>query len=103
MMRGTKRKWIARSLPWLLLVFALTLVISGVQRPELLPTLGVRWARIGSLAMVMTAIILTGGIDLSVASIIGLSSVVMGVLWQHGWSAESAALAALMVGFIAGV
>lgn len=37
---------------------------------------------IGLLALVMTPIIITGGIDLSVGSMMGLSAVVMGSLWR---------------------
>ena len=37
---------------------------------------------IGLLALVMTPIIITGGIDLSVGSMMGLSAVVMGGLWR---------------------
>src|SRR6266700_3936630 len=36
---------------------------------------------IGLLALVMTPVILTGGIDLSVGSLMGLSAVVFGKLW----------------------
>jgi rhamnose transport system permease protein len=39
---------------------------------------------IGLLALVMTPIIITGGIDLSVGSMMGLSAVVMGGLWRDG-------------------
>ena len=39
---------------------------------------------IGLLALVMTPIIITGGIDLSVGSMMGLSAVVMGALWRDG-------------------
>jgi rhamnose transport system permease protein len=39
---------------------------------------------IGLLALVMTPIIITGGIDLSVGSMMGLSAVVFGALWRDG-------------------
>src|ERR1700744_2105780 len=39
-------------------------------------------AEIGLLALVMTPIILTGGIDLSVGSLLGLSAIVFGKLWR---------------------
>ena len=38
------------------------------------------------IALPMTLIIITGEIDLSVASMLGLSSVLVGVLFQAGWS-----------------
>src|SRR5919202_2113256 len=37
---------------------------------------------VGLLALVMTPIIITGGIDLSVGSMMGLAAVVLGSLWR---------------------
>lgn len=54
-------------------------------------------------ALPMTLIIITGGIDLSVGSIFGLSAIVLGFLWQDsGWSLEAAIVAALVCGIIGG-
>src|SRR5690242_3365973 len=39
---------------------------------------------IGLLALVMTPIILTGGIDLSVGSLLGLCAILFGKLWRDG-------------------
>src|SRR6195256_5528217 len=39
---------------------------------------------IGLLALALTPIIITGGIDLSVGSMMGLAAVVMGALWRDG-------------------
>ncbi|MBI81789.1 MAG: ABC transporter permease [Planctomycetaceae bacterium] len=89
-------------LPWLLLALSLWLVFSQVERPAALVNVGVQWARVGALAIVMTAIILTGGIDLSVGSMIALSSIVMGMLWNAGWPAEVASVLAVLVGGAAG-
>src|SRR4051794_18994283 len=54
------------------------------------------------IALPMTCVIITGEIDLSVASIVGLSSVLLGILHQAGWPVESAALVALLVGAVGG-
>src|SRR5689334_3981960 len=55
------------------------------------------------MAMPMTLIIITGEIDLSVASILGLSAVVTGLLVQeHGLSVPAAAAVALLVGVVVG-
>jgi rhamnose transport system permease protein len=54
------------------------------------------------IALPMTLVIITGEIDLSVASIVGLSSVTLGTLHQAGLPIEAAGLAALVVGAIAG-
>ena len=55
------------------------------------------------IALPMTLIIITGGIDLSVGSIFGLSAIVLGFLWQDsGWPLEVAIAAALVCGIIGG-
>lgn len=54
------------------------------------------------IALPMTLIIITGEIDLSVASIVGLSSVVLGVLHDNGLSVPVAALIALLLGAACG-
>ena len=54
------------------------------------------------IALPMTLVIITGEIDLSVASILGLSSVMVGVLFQAGWSIPAAAIVALVVGLLCG-
>ncbi|HYP16363.1 MAG TPA: ABC transporter permease [Opitutus sp.] len=60
-------------------------------------------AEIGLLALVMTPIILTGGIDLSVGSLLGLCAIVFGKLWRDAGVPLPAAIAAtLAVGAAAG-
>jgi rhamnose transport system permease protein len=55
------------------------------------------------IALPMTLIIITEEIDLSVASIVGLSSVTTGILTNAGWPFELAALTAILVGTFCGV
>lgn len=58
---------------------------------------------IGLLALVMTPVILTGGIDLSVGSLLGLCAVCFGKLWRDGGLAwEAAAACTLGIGALAG-
>lgn len=58
---------------------------------------------IGLLALVMTPIIITGGIDLSVGSMMGLSAVVMGSLWRDAGVSMPVAIAiTLLVGLAGG-
>jgi rhamnose transport system permease protein len=54
------------------------------------------------IAMPMTLVIITGEIDLSVASIAGVSSALMGVLWQAGWDIGTVLVIAFLAGIIAG-
>lgn len=60
-------------------------------------------AEIGLLALVMTPVILTGGIDLSVGSLLGLCAVSFGKLWRDaGLPPELAAVCALWIGAVGG-
>ena len=54
------------------------------------------------IALPMTLIIVTGEIDLSVASTMGLSSVILGTLHEGGMPIELAGIIALIVGTLAG-
>jgi rhamnose transport system permease protein len=60
-------------------------------------------AEVGIISLGMTAVILTGGIDLSVGSILGMSGIVLGALFAAGWDVWLAALAAVLVGGLAGL
>jgi rhamnose transport system permease protein len=57
---------------------------------------------IALVALPMTFIIVTGEIDLSVASTLGLSSAIMGLLWNHGLSIEMIIPLCVLLGAILG-
>ena len=57
----------------------------------------------GILAVGMTFVILTGGIDLSVGSVVAITGVIVGSLLQSGTNWFLASLAALVVSAICGV
>jgi rhamnose transport system permease protein len=60
---------------------------------------------IGDLAIIalpMTLIIITGEIDLSVASTLALSAELMGVLWLHHWAMPVIIVVCLIMGTVAG-
>jgi ribose transport system permease protein len=58
---------------------------------------------LGILSVGATAVIITGGIDLSVGAVLGLSTMVLGWLsHQGGWPMWAAMLAAIAVGALAG-
>jgi rhamnose transport system substrate-binding protein len=60
-------------------------------------------AEIALLALALTAVILTGGIDLSVGSLLGFCAVVLGVAWRDaGWPMPAAALVAVVAGLVGG-
>jgi len=61
-------------------------------------------AEVGLVAMTMTFVIITGGIDLSVGSIIGLVAILVGVFWQNlGLPLPIAVVLAMAVGTLGGV
>jgi len=55
------------------------------------------------IALPMTLVIVTGEIDLSVASVVGLSSVLLGSLVDNGWAVPAAMLVALLAGLLCGL
>lgn len=54
-------------------------------------------------ALPLTLVIITGGIDISVASVMGLSAIVVGVSWQGGVNIFVALILALLAGALAGI
>lgn len=61
-------------------------------------------AEIGLLALAMTPVIVTGGIDLSVGSLMGLSAVLFGKMWRDGHLPLGvAAIVTLAIGAAAGL
>ncbi|MGN6486528.1 MAG: ABC transporter permease, partial [Devosia sp.] len=59
---------------------------------------------VGLIAVIMTFVIVTGGIDLSVGSILGMSAILLGVLWKNvGLPLELAIALTLLVGAAAGL
>ncbi|HAY80981.1 MAG TPA: ABC transporter permease [Planctomycetaceae bacterium] len=100
------QRWIRRAailLPWALLALGVWLVWSQVSRPAFLIQAGDVKARVGCLALVMTMIVITGGIDLSVGSVLALASVVMALVWESGYSVGLAAGAGILTGVVAGI
>jgi rhamnose transport system permease protein len=60
-------------------------------------------SEVGLVALVMTFVIVTGGIDLSVGSILGLTAILLGVFWKNlGLPLPAAIVLALAAGTFAG-
>lgn len=88
----------------LVLVTGYALVaVPAFDGPLTLPYLLLDTAPVLLIALPMTLVIVTGEIDLSVASVVGLSSVTVGVLVDAGQPVPVAALAALGVGAVCGL
>ncbi len=64
--------------------------------------IGLNMGEIAIMALPLMLIVMTGEIDLSVASMLGLSGSVLGYLFQSGWSIYPAIVAALLVGAAGG-
>jgi ribose transport system permease protein len=83
-------------------VFALGVAVTFVtSRFATLTNLGnvlQNFCYIGLMAIGMTPILITGGIDISVGSILGLCGVVLGLLLQAGWPLWAALVATLTLG-----
>ena len=88
----------------LLLIVALIAIptVRGFSQPITLTFLLLDVMPILLIALPMTLIIITGEIDLSVASIAGLASVLTGVMTQAGVPFELAAVLAIVAGAIGG-
>ena len=93
----------------LFLVVIIALVILSIQAEQFATTdnllnQGRFLTEVSLVALIMTFVIVTGGIDLSVGSILGLSAIVLGVAWKKlGLPLPLAILVALSVGTLAGL
>lgn len=83
-------------------LIAASVMVPKFATPATLTYLLLDVATILMIALAMTPIMITGDIDLSVGSMVGLSSVVFGVMFQAGWSILLAMVAALAVGGVGG-
>lgn len=84
------------------------LVLSAISAPfrtvDNFLNQGRQLAEVGLVALPMTYIIITGGIDLSVGSIFGLTAIVLGYSWKNlGLPLEAAIFFALAVATLAGL
>jgi len=99
-----------RLLRWesaLVVVLVGTLIFGSSKTPHFLDStnffyIGLNMGEIAIMSLPLTLIIMTGDIDLSVASMLGLSGTVMGYLFQLGWSIWAAMAVALAVGALGG-
>ena len=93
----------------LFLVVIVALVILSIQAEQFATidnflNQGRFLTEVSLVALIMTFVIVTGGIDLSVGSILGLSAIVLGVAWKKlGLPLPLAILVALSVGTLAGL
>jgi rhamnose transport system permease protein len=100
--------WIKRHETLLAIILVIALIGLGAFNNRFLTVdnllnQGRLMTEIGLIALPMTFIIITGGIDLSVGAIVGLSAVMLGYSWKtFGFPLPLAILFALFVGGLAG-
>lgn len=107
------RGWLVRLGPLLGLILVFLFFLTAVwvktgrnsfATPGNLQTIALQSAIVGMAALGMTLIILAGGIDLSMGSVVAFTSVVAAVLMKfRGWPAFPAACGAVLVGGLCGL
>lgn len=104
-----KRLWhvVIPHTSWLLalaVLLACVLLVPAFRRPGYWALLTRDYFAAAALALALTPIILTGGIDLSVGSVAVFASVVVGFLWRDlGWPIGAAVAGGAVAGLVAGV
>jgi ribose/xylose/arabinose/galactoside ABC-type transport system permease subunit len=100
-------RWLARHFSWLLAVALLAFLLArnpAFRQPDYWLVLIRQHFAVAALALALTPIILTGGIDLSVGSATVLTGVVIGLAWSSlGWPLPWALAAGALAGLAAGL
>jgi rhamnose transport system permease protein len=91
----------------LVVIFIGTLLFGASESPHFLTRIdifyiGLNSGEVAIMALPLTFIVMTGEIDLSVASMMGLSSTMLGYLYENHWSIWLAMLAVLVIGAAGG-
>ncbi|MGO9582108.1 MAG: ABC transporter permease [Acidimicrobiales bacterium] len=105
--RFSRLQFLAR---WEVALFATFVVVFAVGRvlsPQFLTNynffnMGLSNGELAIMALPMTLIVVTGEIDLSVSSTLGLGSSLLGLLWMHGWPMPAIIVVVLICGAFLG-
>jgi rhamnose transport system permease protein len=87
--------------------FVVVFIVGRVLSPEFLTNynffnMGLSNGELAIMALPMTLIVVTGEIDLSVSSTLGLGSSLLGLLWMHGWPMPAIIIVVLICGAFLG-
>jgi len=99
------------SLRWetgLVIVVIAVVIAGGLVSPQFLTganifNLGLSYGEIAIMTLPMALIVISGEIDLSVASILGMSSAILGILWSDHWPMLAIFAVVAVVGALAGL
>src|SRR5215831_2971906 len=88
-------------------VLVILVIVASSVSPQFLTgnnlfNVGLSYGEIAIMTLPMTLIIISGEIDLSVASILGLASALLGVLWSKGWPMPAIFVVVAITGLAAG-
>src|SRR5438034_11008672 len=91
----------------LLVLLGATILFGSTVSPAFLRSgdlfyIGLNVGEVAIMALPLTLIVITGEIDLSVASTLGLCGVVMAELFKHGWGIWPAMILAVLLGAVLG-
>jgi rhamnose transport system permease protein len=91
----------------LVFLLAATIVYGSTVSAQFLQSstffyIGLNVGEVAIMALPLTLLVISGEIDLSIASMLGLAGVVMGELFMHGWNIYLAMAAALALGAVGG-
>jgi len=109
--KRSPRQLAGRLLRWDVIVIALLLVVfragatttSDFATSDNLSFAFGDLSEIALIALPMTLLVVAGEVDLSVASVLGMSSALFGSLWDAGWPIESIIPLLVVVGAVAGL
>ena len=87
--------------------FVAVFIVGRVLSPQFLTNynffnMGLSNGELAIMALPMTLIVVTGEIDLSVSSTLGLGSSLLGLLWMHGWPMPAIIVVVLLCGAFLG-
>jgi rhamnose transport system permease protein len=100
-------RWAARWETGLALVVVIIAIVGASVSPQFFTStnffnLGLTNGEIAIMTLPMTLIVISGEIDLSVASTLGLASALLGFLWSKGWPMMAIFVLIAVVGLAAG-
>ena len=92
----------------LLILLVLEILLFGAVNPRMLDVNMLLFSTsdficIGIVALPLTLVIISGGIDISLGSTIGLCAIALGVMMQAGWPMAVAILLTLLLGLLCGL